>query len=286
MTPFFHRMADTVRSIRPDWLLFGEVDPFEAVLGHGFPKDCPDQMVNASHWYDLTAMVTKRFSTERMDHVLTGQTREGPLAIEDGYVEEMSMIKALGDALNGGSPTLLGECGIQYDMNESEAYHRWASGQHGAEIWSSQTSALDLMYNAIDRLLISSTQWNYNVSTSNDPMILDGWNQEDLSVWSRDQDTGEPHSGGRAIEGFVRPFVRAAQGRIVSQKFDRSARTFSAVIEVDASIKGPTEIYLPDIQFPNGVNCTAEGASLSWDGQILSVTAENSGPLHIEMVAS
>lgn len=287
MQPFFARMADAVRGVRPDWLLFAELDPFEMIAGHGFPEGGPDRTVNASHWYDLMAMVTKRFDVTGMRNVLTGQLRAGPQAIEDGYVEEMGMIAATAQVLNGGrgAPTLLGECGIQYDMNDGEAYRRWAAGERDPAIWSAQTTALDLMYNAIDRLLLSNTQWNYTVSNSNDPMIADGWNQEDLSIWSADQvdDLAHPDAGGRAIEGFCRPYVRAAQGTILSQRFDRAAGVFEAVIDAVAAIPAPTELYVPAIQFPDGYAVTCDGGDWRQEGALLSVTATRDGPLTIRV---
>jgi hypothetical protein len=76
MVPFFNRVADTIRSVREEWLVFAEVDPFGALRGEGFPPGCPDRTVNASHWYDLTALVTKRFSTQRMVDVLSNEVRE------------------------------------------------------------------------------------------------------------------------------------------------------------------------------------------------------------------
>ena len=81
------------------------------------------------------------------------------------------------------------------------------------------------MYSALDELLLHSTQWNYTASNRNDLRIGDGWNQEDLSIFSADQclDPGDPDSGGRALEGFCRPFARRVQGRIRRMQFDRAA---------------------------------------------------------------
>lgn len=253
MLPFFHRVADTMRSVQPDWLLFAEIDPFDAVKGKGFPQGMPERTVNASHWYDISALVTKQFDARRSVHVMTGEVREGRQAIEDSYTREFTILRAAGAGMNGGSPTLIGECGIQYDMNDAEAFKRWENGDRSPNIWKSQTEALSLMYNALDRLLLSSTQWNYTVSNRNDPMIGDGWNQEDLSIWSHDQlIDGEPMSGGRAVEGFCRPYVRRAQGVIRGQCFDADNGTFEATIEVDPSIGAATEIYVPDVHFPQG----------------------------------
>lgn len=286
MVPFFHRVADTIRNVRDEWLVFAEVDPFGALRGHGFPPGCPERTVNASHWYDLTALITKRFNPEKMVDVLTGAVREGRAGIEDGYTDGLARLKAIGDGLNNGAPTLVGECGIQYDMNEAESYQRWAEGDRGPAAWEAQTTALELMYNALDRLLLSSTQWNYTASNRNDPMVGDGWNQEDLSIWSLDQvtDAVDPNSGGRAIEGFCRPYVRAAQGTIVSQRFDRATGLFEAVVEADPAVAAATEVFVPDIQYPAGfVQILTPSAEASLSGQRLLIVASSAGPLSIRL---
>lgn len=279
MQPFFNRVAAAVREVRADWLIFAELDPFEAARGHGFPPGCPERTVNASHWYDISALATKRFSPERMTHIFTGAVRQGEEAIEQGYVEELVALKSASDALGGGAPTLIGECGIPYDLNDAESYARWAAGERGPEVWAAQAAALDRMYNAFDHLLLSSTQWNYTASNRNDPMIGDGWNQEDLSIWSADQvdDPADPDSGGRAVEGFSRPFVRAAQGTVLSQRFDRRTGVFEAVVEVDASIGEPTELYVPLRQYAEGFDCAVDGhAVVERDGQRVLVKATGS----------
>ncbi len=247
MVPFFNRVADTVRAVKDDWLIFAEVDPFGAMRGEGFPPGCPDRTVNASHWYDLAALVTKRFDPAQSVDVMTGKVRAGPAEIEAGYTKGLGQIRAIGEALNGGAPTLIGECGIPYDMNEAEAYRRWAAGDRDPAIWAAHATALDLMYNALDSLLLSSTQWNYTVSNRNDAMIGDGWNQEDLSIWSADQvtDAADPDSGGRALTGFCRPFAQAVQGAIVSQHFDSAAGRFELLYDADPAIRSPTLIFVP-----------------------------------------
>ena len=275
MVPFFNRVADTIRTSRADWLVFAEIDPLSALAGKGFPSGCPDRTVNASHWYDAAALITKRFSVERSENIHSGVVREGRQSIEDGYVEELAQLKAAADSLNGGTgaPTLIGECGIQYDMNDAEAYSAWAAGKRSADIWESQTTALDLMYNALDRLMLSSTQWNYTVSNQNDPMVGDGWNQEDLSVWSADQatDRDDPDSGGRAIHGFCRPYARAIQGTAVRYGFDRIARRYELQYVADLTISKPTEIYVPRLHYPNGcaIVINEEAVSLEIRDQIL-----------------
>lgn len=285
MIPFFNRMAETTRAVRKDWLVFAELDPFGAKRGKGFPDGMPERTVNASHWYDISALVTKRFNPARMVHVFTGEVREGEEAIQKAYIEELGVLRDAGAKLNGGAPTLIGECGIQYDMNDAEAYARWENGERSPEIWDAQITALDLMYNAMDDLLLSSTQWNYTASNRNDPMVGDGWNQEDLSIWSIDQvEAAELASGGRAVEGFSRPYIQSAQGTIVSQRFDRASGQFEARIEIDTSIDAPTIIYVPVTHYGLGysVTTTPQQAAEN-DGQFIRIKASEVGLLIIRL---
>lgn len=288
MLPFYHRVAETFREVRADWLLFAELDPFASLRGgHGFPDGMPERTVNASHWYDITALITKSFDPARSVHLLSGTVSEGSAAIEAGYVEELGRLKAAGDALHGGAPSLVGECGIAYDMNDASAYAAWAAGERGEGAWAAQVSALDLMYNALDALQLNSTQWNYTVSNRNDVMVGDGWNQEDLSIWSIDQQANpdDPNSGGRAISGFCRPFARAVQGVPKRQRFALASGVFELTIEADPALSQPTEIYVPDWQYPLGFDIELENGTVEqMAGQTLRVRADGPGNLHIRLI--
>jgi hypothetical protein len=286
MLPFYHRVASTIRAIRPDWLIFAETDPFAALRGEGgFPAPMPDGTVNASHWYDLGALVTKRFDV--MDHrdILTGQALAGRAEIEQAYKAGLARLKAAGDRLNDGAPSLVGECGIPYDMNEAQAYRAWAEGDRSDTPWQPQITALELMYNALDALGLHSTQWNYTVSNRNDPMIGDGWNQEDLSIWSIDQATSsdDPHSGGRAVRGFCRPHAHAVQGTPLLQRFSMADGVYELQFDADRSIAAPTVVYVPELQFPNGYDIDADGVSASPRGQFLDIAALRSGPVSLRL---
>ncbi len=273
MVPFFNRVAQTVRSVREDWLIFAEVDPFAAMRGGRFPAGCPERTVNASHWYDLGTLVTKRFDPDETIDILTGKPLSGPTEIEQAYVDGLTRIRQIGDALNDGAPTLIGEFGIPFDMNDAAAYARWTSGERGEKVWDRQTVALALMYNAIDQLLLSSTQWNYTVSNRNDPMIGDGWNQEDLSIWSIDQgdDAENLDEGGRAVTGFCRAYVQAAQGTLVFQRYDAADGRFQAVIATGASAE-PTVVFYPRFDIDRH-NVDAQGAEFTHSGSYLCFTA-------------
>ena len=47
MGPFFARVAESMREINPDWILFAELDPHSGYFGPGFPADTPPNTVNA-----------------------------------------------------------------------------------------------------------------------------------------------------------------------------------------------------------------------------------------------
>ncbi|MEN6543930.1 cellulase family glycosylhydrolase [Parvibaculum sp.] len=277
MSPFFHRVAERVRAIDPDWLLFAEVDPWR--LGHGFPKDTPRGTVNASHWYDVGTLVTKEFRIP--------ETPDKMQAREDSYTRNLAFIKNLGSSLNEGlgAPTLIGEFGIPFDLDHAAAYKAWATGDHGSGPWQEHIVALDLMYNAMDALLISSTQWNYTASNRNDQAVGDGWNQEDLSIYSADQrgSSSDINSGGRALEGFVRPYARTTAGRPLKMKFKRETGAFRYVYE--ATREGETEIFVPRLQYPKGFTVEVEGGAAVRDdaNQRLLVRADMPGKVGVSI---
>jgi len=191
----------------------------------------------------------------------TGNALHGDEDIEAYYAAQLARIKRASQSLPGGAPTLIGEFGIPFDLDQGAAYEAWAKGDRSAAPWAKHVTALGLMYNALDRHLLSSAQWNYAASNRNAAACGDGWNQEDLSVFSRDQaeDARGIDSGGRAVEGFVRPYVRACQGVLTSMTFDRATGDLRFAFDADPAIAAPTEVYLPAAQYPAGLALDAPG---------------------------
>ncbi len=285
MGPFFARVAVNIRAINPDWMLFAEMDPLSGFFGPGFPPDTPPNTVNASHWYDVTTLATKTFN-RNFNLELNGDAMAAEVAqIQERYTRQLGKIASISDTLNGGAPTLIGECGIPFDLNGVEAYRAFHSGDRSDAPWTPHIIALDLMYNALDTLLISNTQWNYTVSNRNDLAIGDGWNQEDLSIFSRDQqiDPGDINSGGRALKGFVRPYTQATQGVPRKARFDRLAGTFEFVFDADPAISGATEIFVPRIQYPAGCTIEVSGGEANMDlkSQRATVKAHRAGEVRV-----
>jgi hypothetical protein len=173
----------------------------------------------------------------------------------------------------------LGECGILFDLDDGAAYRAWTDGDRSQTPWSKQLLAQSLMYDALDRLLLSSTQWNYTASNRNLAAWGDGWNQEDLSIFSRDQQDrpADPDSGGRAIEGFCRPYARRIAGEPVSMVFDSVAAEFTLVFDIDPCVDGPTEIFVPMRHYPHGYTIVAPDCEAVSTGQCARIFSDGSG---------
>ncbi len=285
MGPFFARVAENIREINPDWILFAELDPLSGFFGPGFPADTPPNTVNAGHWYDVVTLSTKTFNPNFSLGAMTGEVAEAVEHLQARYEHQLGKIARMSETVSAGAPTLIGECGIPFDLNGAEAYRAFKAGDRSDTPWSPHIIALDLMYNALDTLLINSTQWNYTASNRNDLAIGDGWNQEDLSIFSRDQQTNpaDINSGGRALAGFVRPYAMATQGIPRKMKFDRVTGLFDYTFESDPAAAGTTEIFVPRLQYPRGCEIEVIGgvAELDFENQRAVIKLKQDGEVRV-----
>ena len=263
--PFFRRAAQSLRAVSKHWMLFAEIDPLGALNGRTFPNNMPPQSVNTSHWYDLSLLVTKHFDPTFSIDALSGERSEGLNGIGARYQRQLAALKALSNTVPGGAPTLIGEFGIPYDLDDGAAFKASAlrasqpeehASEGGENIWATHTQALGLMYDALDVLHLSGTQWNYTAGNRNDARIGDQWNQEDLSIYSLDQPAG------RAVAGFCRPYARALQGQLVRMKYLAASNTFSLIYRADPDFSAPTEIFLPRGVFADQPDIKVSGPEL------------------------
>ncbi len=282
--PFYHRVACTIRAIAPHWLLMAEMDPLGAMTGRPFPASMPAQSVNASHWYDVTLLVKKQFDSAVSVDLLTGEASHGSAEIGARYQRQLAAVQALAEPVASGMPTLIGEFGIPFDLDDGTAYAAWASGTRDESVWATHTQVLSLMYDALDALHLSSAQWNYTAGNQNNARIGDQWNQEDLSVFSLDQPAG------RAVSGFCRPYAQAIQGKLQRIHFDSSSGVFEMFFETDPAVPQPTLIYLPAIQYPTGLTITLSGPTHSHEHdrhtQILTIWATDTGVIEVRCTRS
>jgi hypothetical protein len=279
--PFFDAVAKTIRAHRAEWALFAEIEVAGPFVGRFYPRTMPEASVNAPHWYDLANLTTKKFDVD--DHVdaFTGRRLRGEAEIGESYRQGLAARKQLARPFGG--PSLIGEIGVQFDLEGGAAYRAWEAGERGAQVFAKQALMLGLMADALDDCLLSATWWNYTASNRNDLRVGDGWNQEDLSLYSADQQE-DGSDGGRATDGFARPYVRAAQGQLVRQHFDRRHRIFEAVIDIDPAIAMPTEIATPLAAYPACVAVEAPSTCrIETENDCVRISALTAGQISIRI---
>jgi hypothetical protein len=238
--PFAKRFTAAVRAADPRAAIFVET-PWSTP-----PPVWPaENIVFAPHWYDGYVLFVKDYS----DWIATNQHTGGliftPWYIRRSFAAQLDRFRCWAGERLDNPPVLLGEFGIAFDLRNKRAYE---TGD-----FRTQIRALDRTWRALDDTLLSGTIWNYTADNTN--AHGDGWNDEDLSIFSRDQqrDLSNVHSGGRALEAVVRPYARAIAGALLRMHFDLRRRTFECVFRHDPRVSAPTEIFLPRFQYPDGV---------------------------------
>lgn len=239
--PFCNRFAAAIREVHPGALLF--VEPPFGELGPPWGPDDARDIVYAPHWYDLVTLYTKRY----IPGLAVDLTRQGPVfglgPVRRHFTAEL-MAHRLHGAERMGAPTVFGEFGIPFDMYNKRAFR---TGDFGLP-----ERAMARSFRAMDDALASATLWNYTADNSNARGDL--WNDEDLSIYSRDQrsDSGDLSSGGRALRAAVRPYAMATAGEPLHMEFSYRSRQFALRFRHDPASTAPTEIFLPRLQYPLG----------------------------------
>ncbi|KAF5365537.1 hypothetical protein D9757_010918 [Collybiopsis confluens] len=146
----------------------------------------------SGHYYDGLTLITRHWSWFNADAlgVIRGKysspvlaAKFGERAIRKSLQEQLGILKD--DALTlGPYPTIIGEIGTPFDMDDKRSYG-WTDGGKWKGEYSRQERALDASLNGADGgNAISFTVWTYCPDSSH--QWGDGWNMEDLSLWSAD----------------------------------------------------------------------------------------------------
>jgi len=227
LVPFHKRISYMIRKYNRDWLVLIENDPeINGPLRYSpWPEDMPERAVNAFHWYDIIQLALKRFFWPITLDLVKLRPVWGMKGIQKMYVRQMKPHIELSKPVNDGEfPLLVGEFGIAMDMKKGKAYRKWK--KKGNKAFKLHEKILDLMYNALDELLLNGTLWNY--ASFNTNKWGDNWNQEDLSIYSKDQQiesfSESIYSGARGLGGFCRPYARKIAGTPIKMKFKRKIR--------------------------------------------------------------
>lgn len=242
LLPFIQRFQDAIREEDPKAVIFIEGVP-DTVIPLWENSDL-DRIVNAIHWYDNTTLITKNFNlTYTMD---TDRTKIvfGKKNIKKTFYRQLAERKNIGSKGSVAIPTVLGEFGVPYDLNRKKSFK---TGD-----FSVQTIALDMYYQVIEELFLDSTIWNYTAENCNEHGDL--WNNEDLSIFSRDQqlDPKNIYSGGRGLKAIIRPYLRKLSGNPIKQAFDLKRREYILIFEDEED--GVLTIFLPEYHYPRGCN--------------------------------
>ncbi|GAB4439296.1 MAG: cellulase family glycosylhydrolase [Chloroflexi bacterium OHK40] len=234
--PFVNRAAAALREVHPGALIF--VEPEFGAVGPAWGPDDAPAIVYAPHWYDLLTLYLKRY----LPGLAADLTRRG-LVVGIGNVGRHFAGELRAHVRHGaeqmGAPTLIGEFGIPFDLNGRLAYR--TGDLRVAE------AAMARSFRVLDDALASGTLWNYTADHS--IARGDQWNGEDLSIFSREH--GGPE-GGRALRAVVRPYGRATAGTPLAMSFDVASRRFRYRFRHDPAVTAPTEIFVPQLQYPDG----------------------------------
>ncbi|KAG0249657.1 hypothetical protein BG011_009046 [Mortierella polycephala] len=146
--------------------------------------------------------------------------------------------------------------------------------------------AFDNILDGLDRTLAHYTLWNYTIE--NDVQYGDGWNGENLSLYSADtkkyhrDQTSDPtvralhplDHGGRAIEQFCRPYPIATVGQPIDISFDRHSKVFKMRTRTNSSDTAwtkrtiKTEIYVPRVHFSGPEHCCVKVSDGTWEWDV------------------
>lgn len=265
LKPFVNRFAAEIRTVHPGAFVF-----IEAIPGKEFPDLNPREsrdFVNASHWYDVLMVYRNKFSPWFSADIFKEKLVVGKRRVLKSFADQFRHIKDYSrDKLSGG-PTIIGEFGLMYKLYDGRAYR---TGDYTKHI-----QALDSYYQALDANLLSATIWNYTADNTN--QYGDNWNEEDNSIFSRDQrsDPSDINSGGRAIAAFCRPYAVRTAGTPLSMSFDLKKRRFVYSFVPDPAIAVPTEIFIPRYHYPRGYRVDLSHGSYQKDepNQLLLITS-------------
>ncbi|MDR2160492.1 MAG: cellulase family glycosylhydrolase [Treponema sp.] len=247
LKPFMIRFINRMKEVNERSFFFIEGVPRGAHPSWG--REDPANTVNAFHYYDGFTLYMKRFRpwfTVRTD---TWRPVFGRKRVAAWFVRAPVEGIAWTREHMGDMPCLLGEFGLPFDMNRRKGLKTGDYSVH--------EEALSMYYDAIDANLLHSTIWNY--TADNTHAAGDGWNDEDLSIFSEGKE--------RAAGGWRRPYPMATAGIPLEYRWDRKKGVFRFRYMAESGIEGPTEIFAPPECFgttPEVEIRSPSGAAAEW----------------------
>jgi hypothetical protein len=253
--PFTNRFADAVRQVDPDAIIFVEAEPEKRQPAWG--ESDARNIVSVPHWYDAYVLMLKDFQPWLGVDAHEAKLVLTPWGVRKSYAEQIERYKRQAQEEMGGVPTVIGETGVAFDLGDKRAYK---TGD-----FSTVIRAMDRTLRTMDDALMSYTLWNYTSDNSNAHGDL--WNDEDLSIFSRDQQANpdDINSGGRALEAVVRPYAGKIAGEPLKMSFDIKRKRFDFTFRHDPAVSAPTEIFVPNFQYPHGIRVSVSDGTFAHD---------------------
>ena len=301
--PFWLAAAKAIRNHIPDATIFVEpildmTDPSKENMPVLTAEDVgAGGYVWAPHYYDGMTLMTKSFSRYLGMDSVTQKPSITMRMIQKSYGMGISMLKHEASNIGpGGCPVLIGECGIPFDLGGKYQKPLFFGGREPKTAFETGdfrkcTHALDRTMGALEHAQVSYTIWCYQPDNTNEHG--DGWNGEDLSLFSRDQvvqgEEDDLFAGGRSLLAVIRPYPYRVAGDVIRFSFHLYSRhrRFDLVFRADHYLSTKeTIIFLPKYQYPHGVHVyiKPDGGSyeVNWDTQTLTFShAEDSSVNHI-----
>lgn len=255
--PHWQAFASRIRKAHPESIMF--VAPPVFAAPPSIPAtDLQGRCCYSPHYYDGMTLIKRRWHPFNGDAlgVVRGNYSSPMLAAKFGEnAIRKSIQKQLGifkedAAILGPYPTIIGEIGIPFNLDDGRAYGFTNNGKYKGD-YSNQQKALDASLNATDGPnALNYTIWTY--CPDNSHVWGDGWNLEDLSIWSYDdlRGTKQPTQsaiasldrwknaydfltdGARAVKAFCRPYPIATVGVPKDIQLDIKTAEFKLVVRV------------------------------------------------------
>ncbi|MGB1285350.1 MAG: cellulase family glycosylhydrolase, partial [Aggregatilineales bacterium] len=244
LRPFINRFGKGIREVHPEATIFIEGEAEHTVSAFKWTDDDIDNIVYAPHWYDGLTLLLKRYFPFLGFDVHTLRPVVGAANIDNSFARQMTTIRNYARQYLNEAPTVIGETGIPFDLNNKTAY---MTGNYHA-----QEQAMNRTMKALEASRVNFTLWNYTADNSHE--YGDLWNGEDLSIFSPDDrhNPADINSGGRALKTVIRPYARASAGRPLRYSYDIETGCFEYVFRHDDDMTEPTDFYIPSYQYPQG----------------------------------
>ena len=243
MLPFIKNFKTALQKVNKQFFIFIESDPTKLELKWDEKeRKGYSSVVNATHWYDAVLIFTKRHVDWFGVNGFKLKPVFGKDAVKGMYSDSIASIKNMSITEMNSCPTVIGETGVPMDMEGSTAYKTSDYGK--------QEFAMDAIFRAIEKNLVNVTLWNY--TPDNTHKLGDKWNEEDLSIYSRDTPKEVCKDGGRATRAFSRPYPVLTEGNPVSIYFDMNKGLFKYSFRRGDFTRGTCIIFIPEIHYANG----------------------------------